>query len=43
MSDNNPTVEPRMTIPALQAKKARGERIVALTAYDYPIARGYNR
>jgi 3-methyl-2-oxobutanoate hydroxymethyltransferase len=39
MSDNNPTVEPRMTIPALQAKKARGERIVALTAYDYPVAR----
>jgi 3-methyl-2-oxobutanoate hydroxymethyltransferase len=39
MSDKNPTVEPRMTIPALQAKKARGERIVALTAYDHPTAR----
>lgn len=29
----------RVTIPDLQAKKARGERIVMLTAYDYPIAR----
>jgi 3-methyl-2-oxobutanoate hydroxymethyltransferase len=39
MNANNPTVEPRMTVPALQAKKSRGERIVALTAYDYSIAR----
>lgn len=27
-----------MSLPTLQAKKAAGERIVALTAYDYPIA-----
>lgn len=29
----------RVTIPDLRRKKARGERIVMLTAYDYPIAR----
>ncbi|MBI4227276.1 MAG: 3-methyl-2-oxobutanoate hydroxymethyltransferase [Candidatus Omnitrophica bacterium] len=29
----------RVTIPDLRQKKARGERIVMLTAYDYPIAR----
>lgn len=28
-----------VTIPALQAKKSRGERITMLTAYDYPMAR----
>ena len=28
-----------VTIPDLQAKKRRGERITMLTAYDYPIAR----
>jgi len=28
----------RMTIPKLQARKAAGEKIVALTAYDYPTA-----
>jgi 3-methyl-2-oxobutanoate hydroxymethyltransferase len=33
MSENT---SPKMTIPLLQAKKDRGERIVALTAYDYP-------
>ncbi len=30
---------PKMTIPLLQAKKGRGEKIVALTAYDYPNAK----
>ena len=29
----------RMTIPELQAMKARGEKIAVLTAYDYPFAR----
>jgi len=29
----------RMTIPALQSKKANKEKITALTAYDFPIAR----
>ncbi len=28
-----------VTIPDLQSKKSRGERITMLTAYDYPIAR----
>jgi len=28
-----------VTVPELQAKKARGERITMLTAYDYPVAR----
>jgi 3-methyl-2-oxobutanoate hydroxymethyltransferase len=28
-----------MTIPLLQKKKDRGEKIIALTAYDYPVAR----
>ncbi len=28
-----------MTIPLLRKKKERGEKIVALTAYDYPVAR----
>ncbi len=30
---------PRITLPALAAKKAAGEPIAALTAYDYPSAR----
>lgn len=30
--------EPTVTIPSLQGKKERGERIVALTAYDFPSA-----
>jgi 3-methyl-2-oxobutanoate hydroxymethyltransferase len=30
---------PRVTIPALQARKKTGPRIVCLTAYDYPTAR----
>jgi len=34
----NDTDIPRVTIPSLQAKKAAGEKIVALTAYDYPQA-----
>jgi 3-methyl-2-oxobutanoate hydroxymethyltransferase len=29
----------RMTIPELQAMKARGEKIAVLTAYDFPFAR----
>jgi len=29
----------KVTIPSLRAKKAAGEKITALTAYDYPIAR----
>jgi len=33
------TPDARVTIPALQAKKAAGEKIVALTAYDYAVAR----
>ena len=28
----------KVTVPSLQAKKSAGERIVALTAYDYPSA-----
>ena len=28
----------RMTIPELQAMKARGEKIAVLTAYDFPFA-----
>jgi len=39
MSDINTSIGERLTIPALQAKKARGEKIVALTAYDHPLAR----
>lgn len=30
---------PKTTIPSLRAKKATGEKIVALTAYDFPIAK----
>jgi 3-methyl-2-oxobutanoate hydroxymethyltransferase len=30
---------PKVTIPYLQAKKFEGEKIVALTAYDFPTAR----
>jgi hypothetical protein len=30
---------PKITIPHLQAKKENGEKIVALTAYDFPTAR----
>jgi 3-methyl-2-oxobutanoate hydroxymethyltransferase len=33
------TALPKMTIPSLQAKKEQGEKIVALTAYDYPNAK----
>lgn len=29
----------RITIPQLQAKKEKGDKIVALTAYDFPIAK----
>lgn len=36
MSDDNPEI---ITIPSLQAKKEKNEKIVALTAYDFPIAR----
>lgn len=36
MSENDIT---RVTIPDLQAKKQKGEKIVALTAYDFPTAR----
>jgi 3-methyl-2-oxobutanoate hydroxymethyltransferase len=32
------TESPKVTIPSLRAKKAAGERIVALTAYDFPQA-----
>jgi 3-methyl-2-oxobutanoate hydroxymethyltransferase len=39
MKDTAKTAEQRMTIPGLWAKKSRGEKIVALTAYDYPTAR----
>ncbi len=39
MNDPNKTLEARMTVPGLQAKKGRGEKIVALTAYDFPTAR----
>jgi len=38
MNDTSRAPEARVTVPALQAKKARGEKIVALTAYDYPTA-----
>jgi len=30
---------PKVTLPSLQAKKQAGEKIVALTAYDYPTAK----
>jgi 3-methyl-2-oxobutanoate hydroxymethyltransferase len=30
---------PRVTIPMLRAKKEAGEKITALTAYDFPVAR----
>ncbi|MDP2915529.1 MAG: 3-methyl-2-oxobutanoate hydroxymethyltransferase [Candidatus Aminicenantes bacterium] len=33
------TTLPKVTIPSLRSKKAAGEKITALTAYDYPIAR----
>jgi 3-methyl-2-oxobutanoate hydroxymethyltransferase len=36
MSTNN---IPKITIPHLQTKKENGEKIVALTAYDFPTAR----
>jgi len=39
MNDKETVLEPKVTIPVLQAKKARGEKIVALTAYDSPTAR----
>src|SRR5947199_6138571 len=29
----------KVTAPSLKASKARGERLVCLTAYDYPTAR----
>ena len=32
-------VEPRVTAPILKEMKSRGEKITALTAYDYPTAR----
>ena len=32
-------IQRKVTIPGLQARKASGEKIVALTAYDYPTAR----
>jgi 3-methyl-2-oxobutanoate hydroxymethyltransferase len=35
----NETTRKRMTIPELQAMKARGEKIAVLTAYDFPFAR----
>jgi 3-methyl-2-oxobutanoate hydroxymethyltransferase len=33
------TIIQKVTIPSLRAKKAAGEKITALTAYDYPVAR----
>jgi 3-methyl-2-oxobutanoate hydroxymethyltransferase len=36
MSEQNP---PRITAPSLRVMKAAGERIAALTAYDFPTAR----
>jgi 3-methyl-2-oxobutanoate hydroxymethyltransferase len=39
MKETIRTSEDRVTIPGLQARKARGEKIVALTAYDFPTAR----
>jgi 3-methyl-2-oxobutanoate hydroxymethyltransferase len=39
MNDIPKTLEAKVTVPGLQAMKARGERIVALTAYDFPTAR----
>jgi 3-methyl-2-oxobutanoate hydroxymethyltransferase len=32
-------IEPRVTVPVLKEMKSRGEKITALTAYDYPTAR----
>ncbi len=36
MSDENPGI---ITIPSLQSKKENNEKIVALTAYDFPMAK----
>jgi 3-methyl-2-oxobutanoate hydroxymethyltransferase len=38
MSENDVDIKP-VTIPSLLRKKQAGEKIVALTAYDYPIAK----
>ena len=39
MSATPATQPAKVTLPGLQAKKRSGERITALTAYDYPTAR----
>jgi 3-methyl-2-oxobutanoate hydroxymethyltransferase len=39
MADLNQQRPEKVTIPSLLASKARGERLVCLTAYDYPTAR----
>ncbi len=36
---NQPVKEARVTVPALRKKKRCGQKIVVLTAYDYPFAR----
>jgi 3-methyl-2-oxobutanoate hydroxymethyltransferase len=37
------TPEARITVPAFQRKKARGEKIAMLTAYDHPFARIFDQ
>jgi 3-methyl-2-oxobutanoate hydroxymethyltransferase len=37
------TPEARVTVPAFARKKARGEKIAMLTAYDYPFARLFDQ
>ena len=39
MNETTRTFEDKVTIPFLRDRKARGERIVAMTAYDFPTAR----
>jgi 3-methyl-2-oxobutanoate hydroxymethyltransferase len=39
MSHQSESTAPKVTVPYLQDLKARGQKIVMLTAYDYPTAR----
>lgn len=41
--DPVPPTSPRMTVPHFRGAKSRGERLVVLTAYDYPTARIFDR
>ena len=39
MSHHSETAAPKVTVPSLQDLKTRGQKIVMITAYDYPTAR----